>query len=308
MPVSIARITDIMRCPKCRCKLAVDNAHPTTLRCPNPQCPSSVAPFSNVAGQPVLIDFSTSIVDPKAFQLRGGGSELPRDDSSSSWKTKIPQFFFGRNHIAEEFSSYFLADLRVRASNPRVVIIGGGAIGSGINQLYAEQSIELIGFDIYASPNTTFVADAHRIPLADESVDGVWIQAVLEHVLDPAVVVSEIRRILKPGGTVFADTPFIQHVHEGAYDFTRFTLSGHRWLFRDFALIDAGISGGPGTAALLTLRWFVRAIIKNDKISTAIQLMFFVTAHPWSGCPGAGWPVERDSTSCGGVGERIDFA
>src|SRR5207237_664581 len=30
---------------------------------------------------------------------------------------------------------------------------------------------------------------------------------------------------------VLGDTPFMQQVHEGAYDFTRFALSGHRWLF-----------------------------------------------------------------------------
>jgi SAM-dependent methyltransferase len=41
-----------------------------------------------------------------------------------------------------------------------------------------------------------------------------WIQAVLEHALDPPVVVAEIYRVLKPGGLVYADTPFMQRVHE----------------------------------------------------------------------------------------------
>jgi hypothetical protein len=46
----------------------------------------------------------------------------------------------------------------------------------------------------------------------------------------------------------------MQQVHEGPYDFTRFTLSGHRWLFRRFAEIDAGVQGGPW----VTLRWGIR--------------------------------------------------
>jgi len=56
--------------------------------------------------------------------------------------------------------------------------------------------------------------------------DAVWIQAVLEHVLDPVRVVAEIHRVLRPGGLVYSEIPFMQEVHEGAYDFTRFRLSG----------------------------------------------------------------------------------
>ena len=69
---------------------------------------------------------------------------------------------------------------------------------------------------------------------------------MLEHVLDPAQVVAEIHRVLGKDGVVFANTPFMQQVHEGAYDFTRFTLSGHRWLFRNFDLLEAGTSAGVG--------------------------------------------------------------
>ncbi|CAH2407660.1 hypothetical protein MES5069_620012 [Mesorhizobium escarrei] len=32
----------------------------------------------------------------------------------------------------------------------------------------------------------------------------------------------------------------MQQVHEGAYDFTRFTELGHRWLFRRFETISRG--------------------------------------------------------------------
>ena len=35
-------------------------------------------------------------------------------------------------------------------------------------------------------------------------------------------------------GIVYAETPFMQQVHEGAYDFTRYTVLGHRYLFKKF--------------------------------------------------------------------------
>jgi SAM-dependent methyltransferase len=181
----------------------------------------------------------------------------------------------GTNRVAEQILPKFLTAIKIQNPTPRVLVIGGGAIGAGTDALYDDATIHLIGFDIYASQNTTFVADGHQIPLINESVDAVWIQAVLEHVLNPFQVVSEIYRVLKPNGLVFADSPFMQQVHEDGYDFMRFTVSGHRWLFRHFELIVAGISGGPGSAALWNIRYFFRALLGSDKIGTAIQMMFF---------------------------------
>jgi SAM-dependent methyltransferase len=129
---------------------------------------------------------------------------------------------------------------------PLVLMIGAATKGAGTDGLYETGAVRQIAFDIYPSAHTHFIADAHQIPLASASVDGVCIQAVLEHVLNPEQVVSEICRVLKPGGLVYAETPFMQQVHEGAYDFTRFTEIGHRWLFRNFETISRGALGGPG--------------------------------------------------------------
>jgi SAM-dependent methyltransferase len=120
----------------------------------------------------------------------------------------------------------------------------------------AETHVALVGFDIYGSENVQLIADAHQIPFADGTFDAVVIQAVLEHVLEPSVVVAEIWRVLKPNGYVYAETPFLQNVHEGAYDFTRFTESGHRWLFRDFELISSGPGNGPAAQLIWSASYF----------------------------------------------------
>jgi len=52
---------------------------------------------------------------------------------------------------------------------------------------------------------------------------------------------------MSAGGIVYADTPILKQVHDRPCDFTRFTDSGHRYLFRDFDLIDSGTVAGPGT-------------------------------------------------------------
>ena len=119
------------------------------------------------------------------------------------------------------------------------------------------------------------VADAHALPWPDEYFNGVVIQAVLEHVLDPAQVVSEIHRVLVPGGYVYADTPFMQQVHEGPFDFTRFTESGHRWLFRNFALEDSGAVAGPGTSVIWSLDYLARALTGRRWAGRLMRLAFF---------------------------------
>jgi SAM-dependent methyltransferase len=107
------------------------------------------------------------------------------------------------------------------------------------------------------------LADGHFLPFRDASFDGVAAQAVLEHVIDPAIVVSEIYRVLKPGGIVYAETAFMAQVHEAAFDFVRFTHSGHRWLFRDFDEIQSGASDGPGIVLLWSIRYQVRGIFRT---------------------------------------------
>lgn len=125
------------------------------------------------------------------------------------------------------------------------------------------RDVRLISCDIYRSASTAVLADGHFLPFRDASFDGVAAQAVLEHVLEPALVVSEMRRVLKPGGIVYAETSFLEQVHEAAFDFTRFTHSGHRWLFRDFEEIQSGATDGPGNVLLWSIRYLVRGLTRT---------------------------------------------
>ena len=155
-------------------------------------------------------------------------------------------------------------------------MIGAATPGIGTDTLYSDTTIDQIAFDIYPSPLTHFVADGHGIPLPDKSVDGVCIQAVLEHVLTPEKVVSEITRILKDDGYVYAETPFMQQIHEGAYDFTRFTELGHRWLWRDFTALHRGPMGGPGLSLYWSAKYFFRGITNSKTLGNILSLPFAI--------------------------------
>ncbi len=51
------------------------------------------------------------------------------------------------------------------------------------------------------------VADGLRLPLRDESVDRVICTEVLEHVSDDGALIGELRRVLRPGGTIAISVP-----------------------------------------------------------------------------------------------------
>ena len=98
--------------------------------------------------------------------------------------------------------------------------------------------------------NVDIAANAERIPLADNSFDVVYSLAVLEHVSNPETVVAEMFRVLKPGGRLYAEIPFIFFFHGYPADYTRYTLQGMEKLFAEFEEKQFGMSYGPVSATL----------------------------------------------------------
>ena len=130
---------------------------------------------------------------------------------------------------------------------PRVLVVGGRKLGSGINELINAKGIQVLETDIQSGPRTRLICDAHALPFNANCFDAVVVQAVLEHVFNPVKCVKEIHRVLRTNGYIYAETPFLQQVHEAPYDFHRFTYLGHRLLFRQFDEISSGPIAGPAT-------------------------------------------------------------
>jgi SAM-dependent methyltransferase len=68
--------------------------------------------------------------------------------------------------------------------------------------------------EVYPSRSADIVMEpACRYPIADGSLDGIGCFAVMEHMEAPWEAAAEFRRMLKPGGRVFIDYPFLVPVH-----------------------------------------------------------------------------------------------
>jgi SAM-dependent methyltransferase len=261
-------------CPRCRSRVA---AAAGDWRCTSEDCPCATEPFPSVDDRPVLVDFERSVLSAHTLRATAAASLVERPDRPGIVKRMLHPTNDQAPRLAARMTDLLLAESGGR--RPRILVVGGGTLGDGLEALYADERVDIIGFDVYASAHTQLVADGHSIPLADGSVDGVVIQAVLEHVLEPVVVVAELTRVLRERGLVYADTPFMQQVHEGAYDFTRFTESGQRYLFREFEEIESGQVAGAGTSLRWSIGYFVRALTRSVALGRAAVLLFFWLSH-----------------------------
>jgi SAM-dependent methyltransferase len=100
----------------------------------------------------------------------------------------------------------------------------------------------------YARPDTLFVS-GYPWPVADASADLVLCTEVLEHVLEPADLLREVRRCMRPGGRLLMTVPFAARWHFVPYDYWRFTPSGITHLLHGAGFVNVRIfsRGNPLT-------------------------------------------------------------
>ncbi|WP_243902662.1 methyltransferase domain-containing protein [Aetokthonos hydrillicola] len=238
----------------------------------------AIFPINN--GIPILIDENSSIFSVKDFLYhRNTTFNLSRKNKFIEFLNRlIPSISI--NIKTTENYHRLIKLLLARSTNPKVLVVGGSILGKGTEVIVKDPDIELVETDVSFGPRTTLICDGHSLPFADNSFDGVIIQAVLEHVIEPSRCVEEIYRVLKDDGLVYAETPFMQQVHAGCYDFTRFTHLGHRRLFRKFEEIDSGATCGPGMALAWAYNYLLLSFTTSKFLRKLIGLFVRLTVFP----------------------------
>lgn len=238
------------------------------------ECFQCKACYPIINGVPVIINEEKSIFSFSDFQ---DYKNLFFDISSQgNLKAKISSLLpaLSFNKVSRQNFDLLLNIFKGKSEKASVLILGGSIEGQGISRFIKSPLLDIIESDVSFGPKTQIILDAHNIPFQEETFDCVIAQAVLEHVVDPQQCVSEIYRVLKPGGIVYSEIPFMQQVHGGVYDFTRYTLSGHRRLFRRFEQIQAGALAGPGTALGWSYMYFLFSLFGYTD-SLKLFLKFF---------------------------------
>lgn len=99
------------------------------------------------------------------------------------------------------------------------------------------------------------IADLNRpLPLTDEFADTVVSFSVMEHLSNPQQFLAEAARILKPGGSILLQVPFMWRVHEEPHDYFRFTRFGLEHMFRSAGFREVGVHAITGFWVMWVLK------------------------------------------------------
>ena len=137
-------------------------------------------------------------------------------------------------------------------------------------------SDKIINVDSFQYKGVSVIADATALPFGDSSIDGVIIESVLEHVKEPRRVISEIKRVLKKGGLIYASIPFVDPYHSSPDDYYRWTMSGFRHLLSDFDEKELAIGWGPTSCFVsVTSHWLGIVLSFGSGAIYQITALFF---------------------------------
>src|SRR4051812_4233050 len=160
----------------------------------------------------------------------------------------VPSFIAGRpesmpsdhksNSLGAEFEDILRCEDRVTLN-----------IGAGATAHRYENCVE---FEHKIFRHTDVVGDAHALPFRDSVFDQIFAFNVFEHLRDPKRAASEMRRVLKPGGSVAIHSAFLQPLHEAPNHFYNATEFGMREWFSAFDIDACFVSPNFGPGMMLS--------------------------------------------------------
>lgn len=145
---------------------------------------------------------------------------------------------------------FFLKKILKQTKNTSKIVVN---LGSG----YTDLREDIINVDLIPYQAVNVVCDITKVPFKDNTVDQIINIAVLEHVPNPQAVIAEIHRILKPGGKLLCEIPFMQGFHASPYDFQRYTYEGMKVQFKDFKNVKIHSISPTGGMLWQFQEWFV---------------------------------------------------
>lgn len=130
--------------------------------------------------------------------------------------------------------------------------------------------------DIEYGANLDIVCDIHDLPFKDNSIGGIVLTAVLEHVHSPVLAVAECCRVLKPEGGIYVSIPFMQGYHADPNDFQRYTHKGIEKLFSAFEIEKIVKTRGVGStmAGMLRESFSIVFCFNNETIYKGLKHLF----------------------------------
>jgi SAM-dependent methyltransferase/uncharacterized protein YbaR (Trm112 family) len=138
---------------------------------------------------------------------------------------------------------------------------------------------EFIRLDFEPTYELDVVGDAQALPFADESIDRIRADSLLEHVAYPHDVLRECFRVLRPGGCAFFITPWVFNLHGYPDDYLRYSPSWYERVGRETGFAEVGAFSDLASGLYYTLHNSAKtAIAEEERDGAAAARMLHVLA------------------------------
>jgi uncharacterized protein YbaR (Trm112 family)/SAM-dependent methyltransferase len=258
-------LSALLACPVCHLQLVPENA---TFR-----CPACERIYPVVEGVPVLFHPESIYAGTTHLPSGSGQSQRP---TRRGWARQLRAYASYRPQLTTLIDDELFRQLNRCTADMAILNLGSGI---GLFDGKIAPHLRLINLDVYRNDRTHVLADGHFLPFADGTLDTVVSLAVLEHVQRPWVVAEEIWRVLKPGGTVLIDAPFLYPIHD-RHDYFRFTDQGLEILFSRFQKIALGVSGGPSSFVGPFLTVYCPSFVPGRNLQRLTRAVLSLVAWP----------------------------
>lgn len=157
----------------------------------------------------------------------------------------------------------FIQRYRLAAPGNRVLNAGSSSLSYGPN---------FVNVDIQDKEGVDLICDIHELPPDIGQFDAVICNAALQYCHSPHQVAAEFMRVLKPGGLLFIDAPWVQPFCEDTADRHRYSEAALRHIFQEFEIIESGPSILPGSALSMLCIHIAGSMTSNKYINHALRL------------------------------------
>lgn len=138
--------------------------------------------------------------------------ETPRYKIHGKLKPGVRALWY--KYYPDDFQGIFWSHLRKEFNSTSAVLEIGAGSGEGDQQWFPIKgnAARYVGIDldprVMTNPhlNEAHVCDANNLPFESNTFDLVFHRMVAEHLADPLATLSEIQRVLKPGGVMMFET------------------------------------------------------------------------------------------------------
>jgi SAM-dependent methyltransferase len=177
-----------------------------------------------------------------------------------------------------DFNTNSVAYYSQRVASKSIILDVGGQNANSITRRIIKkycknQTTKIICTDIDVKYKPDIVDDICKSSLKNNSFEGIFCYAVLEHVIDYQSAVNNIYNILSKNGEAIFLVPFFWHYHD-KIDYGRFTFTGLIKLLDIFPEVKLFIPNKKGFGGVL---WSVLTYYKIDKLPQMHSLLSKIT-------------------------------